>query len=134
VDFWAGRVTRSHGDIDLAVWATDVESVHGVLTDDGWIHTPPPEADGYTEYRRDGVQLDLAFLARDPDGSVYTPLRDGRADWPSDSLPGDVVELDGSSARVVGLSALIADKSEARDDPSASEKDRVDVAVLTRLS
>jgi Aminoglycoside-2''-adenylyltransferase len=133
VDFHAGRVTRAHADIDIAVWRADLATVHSLLLDEGWTNAPAPDEDGYTAYQRGELHLDLAFLARDEDGTIYTPLREGRGSWPPDSFPGAVVKHGDVCAHVVSLESLIVDKSEARDDPSVSTKDRADVAVLTHL-
>lgn len=134
VDFHAGAVTRPHEDIDLAVWRSDLERIAALLTADGWKHAPEEGEDGFTGFERDGVRLELAFLARDDDGEVYTPLQDGgRGAWPDDAFGDDAAELGGVRARVVSLVALKADKSEARDDPRVAAKDRADVTTLSRL-
>jgi hypothetical protein len=134
VDFHVGSVTRAHQDLDLAVWLEDHARIAALLKADRWEHTPEVGEDGYTVYQRGGVRLELAFLARDGDGAVSTPLRDGRAAWPDQAFGGDVAELHGVRARVMSLRALIADKSEARDDPAAAAKDRADVEILSRSS
>jgi hypothetical protein len=134
VDFHAGSVTRAHDDIDLAVWERDRDRIATLLAAAGWLHTPEAGADGYTGYARGEVRLELAFLARDQTGEVYTPLREGgRGGWPAQTFADDLAELDGVRARVVALSALKADKSEDRDDPRVAAKDRADVATLERL-
>jgi hypothetical protein len=130
VDFHAGRMTRDHADIDIAIWRTDADTVAQSLVRDGWTHAPGAEQDGYTTYTRDGVHVDLAFLARDEDGAVYTPLKSGRGDWPPDSFGSDVRRLAGTRARVVTVASLIADKSQLRDDPITANKDAADLAVL----
>jgi hypothetical protein len=89
--------------------------------------------DGFTGYERDGVRLEVAFLARDADGAVYTPLRTGRGTWPDGSFEDDVGEVEGVRARVAGLRALAADKSETRPDPSVAAKDAVDLRTLSAL-
>ena len=132
VDFHAGRVTRDHGDIDVAVWSTDRDRVAKLLLDRAWVHRPEPNEDGYTCYERNGVRLELAFLARDERGHIYTPLQDGRGEWPTDSFGEDVVELRGIRARVVSRESLIADKSVVRTDPVTAAKDRADVVSLIR--
>jgi hypothetical protein len=133
VDFHAGRVTRAHADIDLAVWDADFDRVDVLLRGDGWDRHVQPGEDGYTEYRRGDARLDVAFLARDADGVVYTPLKEGRGEWSVGAFDYGVVELMGVRARVVSVASLLADKSERRDDPSADRKDRADVAVLGRI-
>lgn len=133
VDFHAGRVTRDHADVDVAVWAADLDRIRALLEPEGWVHTPEPGENGYIGYERQGVRLELAFLASDEAGTVHTPLAEGRGDWPASSFGEDRVELGGVSAVVVSLTSLIEDKSGTRCDPVAAEKDLADVALLTSL-
>ena len=133
VDFHAGRVTRDHADVDVAVWAADLDRIRALLETEGWIHTPEPGEDGYIGYERQGVRLELAFLASDEAGTVYTPLAEGRGDWPASSFGHGRVELGDVSAHVVSLTSLIEDKSGTGRDPVAAEKDSSDVALLSSL-
>lgn len=130
VDFHLGRITRSHADIDMAVWSIERAHVAELLLDNEWMHRPDPDEDGYTCYERAGVRLEIAFLARDERGHIYTPLRNGRGEWPAGSFDDAIAALNGVRARVVGLDALIADKSVARSDPDTAAKDRADIARL----
>jgi hypothetical protein len=130
VDFHAGKVSRPHDDLDLAVWLKDHDRIAALLATDGWSHTPEQGEDGYTGYQRNDVWLELAFLARDANGDTYTPLEEGRGTWPEGSFGNDVAELGGVRARVIGLGALKADKSELHDDPRVAAKDRADLATL----
>jgi hypothetical protein len=132
VDFHAGRVTRVHGDLDIAVWLDDRTRLAELLEEQAWAHTPEAGEDGYTCYERGAVRLEVAFLARDDGGRVYTPLRNGRGEWPDDAFGDDVVELLDVQARVIRVAALIADKSVVREDPSTAAKDRADVLNLDR--
>ena len=134
VDFHAGAVTRSHNDLDLAVWVEDLDRIATLLAADGWNHSPEEDEDGYTGYELGAVRLELAFLARDDGGHVYTPLHEGQAPWPGGAFQTDVAELQGVRARIVSLPALKADKSEAHDDPAVAAKDRADLATLSRLT
>jgi hypothetical protein len=134
VDFHLRAVTRVHDDLDVAVWRTDLPAIAILLEQDGWEQAPDPEEDGYTVYRRAGVRMDLAFLARGADGVVHTPLRDGSAPWPPGAFGDDVAELLGTHARIIALAALEADKSEPRDSPLVAAKDRADLAALARLA
>jgi len=133
VDFHAGRVTRDHEDIDIAVWQADLDRLRGLLEGEGWVPAPDRGEDGYTGYARDQVRLELAFLARDDAGTPYTPLEHGRGEWPSGSFGDARAELAGVTASVVGLAALVEDKAGARDDAAVAAKDRADLAVLTSL-
>jgi Uncharacterised nucleotidyltransferase len=133
VDFHAGAVTRPHGDLDMAIWLKDHASVAELLAAEGWGHAPEQGEDGSTVYERGDVRLELAFLARDEDGEVYTPLREGRASWAEGAFGDDVAELRGARARVIGLRSLRAEKSEARDDPAAAARDRADLETMSGL-
>jgi hypothetical protein len=121
VDFHAGRVTRDHADIDVAISHADLDAVHRLLVADGWAHTPAPEQDGYTSYTRDGVHIDLAFLGNNDQEA---------GDWPPGSFGSDIRELAGTRAHLVSLSSLIVDKSQARDDAMTQTKDAADIAAL----
>ena len=90
-------------------------------------------AHGYVVPARGGVKLEMAFPARGAGGEVYTPLPDGRAPWPDGAFGDDVADLRGVRARVVSRAALVADKSEAHDDPVVAAKDRADLETV-RLS
>jgi hypothetical protein len=130
VDFHCGRVTRAHGDLDIAVWWDDRDRVAALLEGQSWARTPEAGEDGYTCYEHGDVRLEVAFLSRDDQGRVYTPLRAGRGEWPDESFGDDVVELLTVRARVIRLPALISDKSISRDDPSTTAKDRADLLSL----
>jgi hypothetical protein len=116
VDFHAGKVTRPHDDLDLAVWSHDGERVRELLTAAGWRHTPE---EGYSVYERDDVRLEVAFL--------------DHGEWPPNSFEHDVAEVSGVRVRVVSLSSLRADKAVVRDDESVAAKDRADSVTLRRL-
>jgi hypothetical protein len=133
VDFHAGRVTRPHADVDLAVWAVDLDRIRALLEARGWVHAPEAGEDGYTGYERGGTRLELAFLARDEVGGIFTPVADGQGTWPVGSFGADQAEVDGVVARVVSLASVVQDKSGPRDDPAVAAKDRGDVAVLRSL-
>jgi hypothetical protein len=130
VDFHAGRVTRDHGDIDIAIYTDDCTRLAALLRDQGWVHRPDVGEDGYTSYERRHVRLEVAFLARDERGQVYTPLENGRGEWPADSFGEEVAQLRGVHARVVSRESLIADKSIVRSDTVTAAKDRADLVTL----
>jgi Aminoglycoside-2''-adenylyltransferase len=130
VDFHAGKVSRPHDDLDLAVWLKDHDRIAALLAADGWSNAPEEGEDGYTGYDRGDVRLELAFLARDTNEDIYTPLKEGRGTWPPGSFGDDVAELRGVRARVISLRALEADKSAAHDDTRVAAKDRADLATL----
>jgi mannose-6-phosphate isomerase-like protein (cupin superfamily) len=134
VDFHAGRVTRDHEDVDIAIWSADRARIAALLEADGWIHAPEPDEDGGTGYERDATRLELTYLEAAADGSVEIPLRGGSARWPTAAHAPVTVELHGVSAQAVPLEALADDKSRGRDDPDDAAKDRADAAVLVDAS
>jgi Uncharacterised nucleotidyltransferase len=119
VDFYAGAVTRSHDDLDIAVSVDDHERIAALLFGDGWVHAPEPDEQGGTGYERDGVRLELTFLEQVP--------------WPADAFGTDRGELQGVDARLISLAALTRGKSAPRDEPGDAAKDRADAATLARL-
>jgi hypothetical protein len=132
VDFHVGAVTRTHADLDLAVWSSDLDRIGCALEADGWTHVPEEGEDGYTGFERTGVRLELAFLVRREDGHVCTPTRDGFASWPAGAFGDETGELAGVRARLIGRAALLEEKAVAHDDATVAAKDRTDLAVLER--
>jgi hypothetical protein len=132
VDFHVGAITRSHADLDLAVWVSDVARIGPLLVDDGWSHAPEEGEDGYTGYELADVRLELAFLVRREDGVVSTPLRQGFASWPVGAFGDESGELSGVRARVIGRAALREEKAIVHDDAAVAAKDRSDLAALER--
>ena len=134
VDFHAGAVTRRHSDLDLAIWLDDFSRISARLGKDGWEHRPEPDDDGGTGFVRGDVRLELVYLVRDEDGTIYTPHRGGRRGrWSEEALGADVRELNGVRAHIIGLAPLSRSKSAPRDDPADGAKDVADAEVLARL-
>jgi hypothetical protein len=131
VDFHAGSVTRSHDDLDLAVWLDDRERIVGLLEAEGWKHAPEPDEDGGTGYEREAVRLELTFLVPGDGGVVHIPLHDGPAVWSEKPPSTELAELSGVRARVLGLAELTRGKSHCRDDPADAAKDCADFAILS---
>jgi hypothetical protein len=130
VDLHVGAITRRHDDLDVAIWLDDHARVSRLLKADGWTHVPEQGEDGSTLYERGVVRLELAFLACDAAGTVYTPLRDGRGSWAHGAFGSDVGAIGGVRARVIGRDALKAEKSAVHDDATTRAKDRADLAAL----
>jgi len=133
VDFYAGRITRPHDDVDVAVWLADVPRITTLLEQDGWQHVPDADEDGGTGYERGGVRLELTFLVRSEAGVVATPLRDLDAPWPADAFASDTRELLGTRARLIDLGALRSSKSSRRAEPVEAAKDGADLETLAGL-
>lgn len=125
VDFHAGRTSRTHDDIDVAIWRTASARADAALAEDGWSRCDADATQGIAAYERDLVRLEVALLAADADRA---------GDWPVGSFADDRLTLGGVQARVVSLQSLVADKSMVRDDATVAAKDRADVATLTALA
>jgi aminoglycoside-2''-adenylyltransferase len=133
VDLHAGRITRDHHDLDLVVHVDDLDRVIELLHDRAWENAGGSRAEGYLAFVNDDVRLELAFIARDEDGTIYTPLPDGRASWPTGALGDDVGRVAGVRARMITLDALVAEKSTDHGDPTAEAKDRADLTIMETL-
>jgi hypothetical protein len=130
VDFYVGSVTRTHDDLDIAVWLDDLPRIGELLEAGGWQHAPEPEEDGGTGYELGPVRLELTFLVRDGE-DAFTPLRDRRAAWSAAAFGEDAGELNGVHARLVGRDALLRGKSRPRDEPAEAATDRADFELLS---
>jgi hypothetical protein len=134
VDFYVGSVTRSHDDIDLAVWLLDASRIAELLQGHGWHHAPFEDEDGGTGYERGAIRLELTYLVCGGDGIASIPLRSGPVAWPGEEGLANVVgELRGVRARLMGFAALIGGKSVPRDDPEDAAKDRADFIQLSQV-
>ena len=135
VDFHVGRMTREHSDLDFGIWLADMPRIEEVLAADGWLDLRDPDVDGGKAFGRDGVRLELTYLYRDPDGSIYTPLPDGtRGRWTDRALADETGELDGVRCRVVSLASMIWMKEPGgRAEPEEAAKDAADYVLLRAL-
>jgi Aminoglycoside-2''-adenylyltransferase len=128
VDFHLGTVTREHADFDVAIWLSDRRTLETFLRGAGWRQSGAGE--GYVEWDRGALHAEIAFLVRDEDGVVFTPVADGRADWPPDAFETDVGVIGDVRARVIALDALRAEKSAGYGGPETHAKDQADIAAL----
>jgi hypothetical protein len=80
IDFLLGRVTRRHGDIDLAIWHHDWPPVEALLVANGFT----PRANAFPEetgrLTMDGQAFEFYLLRRDAAGQVVVGGR--WTDWP----------------------------------------------------
>ena len=132
VDLWVGRVTRPHGDIDVAAWRRDYDRIKAALEGAGWEHTPTPADLVGTRYRWRSAEVEFTFLDSDPQGNIVIPLADPVV-WSAEPL-GDVRrKLLGVGCRVIPLELLQAGKSFPREDAVEGAKDRADLEALSAL-
>jgi len=79
------------------------------------------------------VRLEVTLLARDSDGTVYTPAEPERGVWPKGSFGDDRSQIGDTRASVVGIDSLLIDKSQPHGDAISDEKDRADVVALRAI-
>jgi hypothetical protein len=133
VDFWVGRVTRPHDDVDLAVRRNDRPALHRALLECRWQHTPFEDEVVGTRYRRDGVLLELTFVVEDG-GRVLIPFEPEAAVWSEQAFGDARRTLDGVTARVPALEIMLRDKSNPRTgDADDDAKDQADYEALSRI-
>lgn len=94
VDALAGRVTRPHADLDLAIDRAELAEATRVLQELGWRHdaTVEPGLPARLVVRdQRGRQVDLHPLKFDDAGNGWQQLSDGGEDWgryPAEGLAG----------------------------------------------
>ena len=132
VDFWVGRVTRPHDDIDVAAWRGDYDRIKTCLEGAGWEHTPTPSDLVGTRYRLRSAEVEFTFLDSGPDGKVVIPLADPVV-WSAEPLGDHRRELRGVGCRVIPLELLRSGKALPREGTAEGAKDRADFEALSTL-
>ncbi len=134
VDFYAGRVTRVHDDIDLAIWLPDLARIRLLLEGASWRHAPDDDEDGGTAFESDSVRLELTYLSKDDSGRIFTPLAEGSAYWSPEAFGNTRRELSGVPVRTLEFAALRSSKATARPEPEDAAKDYADSHVLAEIA
>jgi hypothetical protein len=130
VDFWAGRVTRAHDDVDAAVWRTDEGAIERALSAAGWRHTPSDEDVVGTRYTWRTALLELTFVEPRSDGAIVIPIPEREVVWTLDSFGEERRTLGGVSARTIPLSLLKRGKQVPREGAADAAKDVADFRAL----
>jgi hypothetical protein len=133
VDFWVGRVTRPHDDVDVAVRRVDQGRVDEALRAAGWTHTPRADDRLGTRYGLRGAELELTFVEEDHLGRVVVPLPDAPVVWYEGPLRGTRRELLGVTCQTIPLPVLRAGKRGARASAVEAAKDAADLEALSRV-
>jgi hypothetical protein len=130
VDFWVGRITRDHADIDSAAWRRDYDEVRTALLAAGWRHTPLETDVVGTRYRWESSELELTFV-EDRDGTIVVPFPEHEVVWTEEPFGEHERSLSGVRARVIPLELLRDGKRRAREGSEEAAKDVADHAALT---
>jgi hypothetical protein len=131
VDFWVGRVTREHHDIDAAAWLRDFDTIKMVLENAGWKHTPVKGEVIGTNYTRRAAVVEFTFVELRDDGAIVIPFPDQPIVWSLESFGKHEARLEGVSARVIPLDLLRSGKQVPRQPPEEAAKDRADAESLS---
>ena len=132
VDFWVGRVTRPHGDIDVVAWRADYDRVRDALTGEGFEHAPVEDEVVGTRYRWRGAEVEFTFVETTDGADVVIPIPGQPIRWSSEPLSVVWKELSGVGCRTIALELLVAGKSSSGAS-ERSEKDEADLAALSEL-
>jgi hypothetical protein len=128
VDFWVGRVTREHDDIDAAAWRRDYDA--RALVEMGWRHTPVENEVVGTRYTWRSVEVEFTFVEARDDGAVLIPIPEHEIVWTTEPFGEERQVLNGVGARTIPLDLLRSGKQMTRDAPDEAAKDRADVQAL----
>jgi Aminoglycoside-2''-adenylyltransferase len=94
VDFYVGRITREHDDIDFFAWGIDAPGLARALEGAGFEpqHGNPPDAQ--RDFTKDGEDLQVALLARNDRGSIVVAGGPAAgAPWPDGVVTGPIGRL-----------------------------------------
>src|ERR671910_544885 len=130
VDFWVGRVTREHDDIDAAAWRRDYDAIKRALVDVGWRHTPSENDVVGTRYTWGSAEVEFTFLEARDDGAVVIPIPEHEIVWTTEPFGEERRVLNGVGARAIPLDLLLSGKQMTREAPDEAAKDRADVHAL----
>jgi hypothetical protein len=133
VDFWVGRVTRVHDDIDVVGWRRDFERIKAALLRAGWTHSPVEGEVVGTRYRWRESEVEFTFVERRDDGAIVIPIPDQAIVWTTAGFGEERAELNGVRARVIPLELLRSGKLRPRVSPAEAAKDNADAEALSNL-
>lgn len=134
MDFFVGRLTRRHADIDLFIWAEDAQTLVEALLAEGYeeVGGPPPERQ--RNLSRGGIDFHITLLEATAAGGVRTAAAPPEwDDWPSGMLDGPSGRIGGVVAPIISPKAQIEIKRrfrEVRPERPARDKDQRDIAVI----
>ena len=133
VDFWVGRVTRPHGDIDVVAWRVDYDRVRDALIAEGFEHTPVQDEVVGTRYRWRSAEVEFTFVETTDGADVVIPIPGQPIRWSTEPLGTVRRELHGVACRTISLELLVAGKSSPAGTSERTEKDTADLAALSAL-
>ncbi|GHJ44521.1 hypothetical protein Cs7R123_18630 [Catellatospora sp. TT07R-123] len=132
LDFYLGRVTRPHLDVDWFCWADDVEAVSALATGLGF--TAYGDSPAQRDFRRGDLDLGFALLGRDGAGRPTVPSGPYAGQpWPDGMLDGPLGRIGGLACPVISPQAQIELKLRYPEwNPALArrDKDLADIELL----
>ncbi|GLX21612.1 MULTISPECIES: nucleotidyltransferase domain-containing protein [Streptomyces] len=101
MDFFLGRPTRDHEDVDWFAWSEDAPALTAALLDAGYEPLPGPPPGQQLDFAKEGEESSFALLARGADGG---PVVAG-GPWAGEPWPRGVLE--GPAGRIGDLGCAI---------------------------
>ncbi|MFI1385229.1 nucleotidyltransferase domain-containing protein [Embleya sp. NPDC020886] len=108
MDFYLGRITREHADVDWFAWAQDAPALTEAFSARGFVRLAQAPVEQQLDYAAGGVELGFAFLALDPEGHVIVaggPWAGAR--WPERMLETPPGRLGGLSCPIISPEAQV---------------------------
>lgn len=109
MDFYLGRLTREHLDVDWYVWNSEMPVIANALVARGWTDMGQHPAEQQRDLAKGSVEFGIAPLARAGDGRVVV----GGGPWRNAPLPKDILanalecQLGGIQCPVISPAAQI---------------------------
>ncbi|MFC6080834.1 nucleotidyltransferase domain-containing protein [Sphaerisporangium aureirubrum] len=108
MDFFLGKVTREHEDIDWFTWIDDAPALALELTRHDYAPVPGPPREQQLDFNKQDVDLSFALLSRDPSGRVVVgggPWKG--APWPENMIGAYVGRIDSLTCPIISPAAQI---------------------------
>jgi Aminoglycoside-2''-adenylyltransferase len=133
MDFFLGRITREHEDVDLFIWARDADRVVAELVRREFeeVGGPPPQRQ--RNLRRDGVEIHVTLLEPSPGGVRTAAAPREWPDWPTGMLDAPPGRLGDLVCPIVSAESQIEVKRRfqlVQPDRPGRAKDQEDIALL----
>lgn len=111
IDFYLGKITRPHDDIDFVTWIQDRERLEVELIKSGYEKTFVLKEfrNRQSDFRKENVEISFCYITHSDDGEL---IMNGLPEWiwrPDSLLPQTFI-LNGISARVLNPRQLLEEK------------------------
>ncbi|MGW1255680.1 nucleotidyltransferase domain-containing protein [Streptomyces sp. NPDC002513] len=134
MDFFIGKVTRDHVDIDWFAWAEDASALTAGLLGSGYEPLSGPPADQQIDFRKQGVESSFALLGKDRFGRVVVAGGPWAGEmWPEGMLDASVGRIGALQCRIISPRAQIEIKQMMPIWVPGRPRRRKDTEDLTRL-